>query len=362
MCKDFCGELSFGRADDVSAGKSLGTSGSRLFKRTVMATAVMAGIAGFVGVGQASALEPGYSDDFGGWDVDPEPEASEPSPTSTTERESNAGYFGDWENDYRSSAAQAALDRTTREQEASKSEITAQVDAVYDNTVPEPVEISWDDMEAMYEQEIGPRNETPATEPEESNPSTPQPSSEEDELSYVESEQDRVQNEERQIAATDATLDDWFEGLASNHPAREVTFTEQFPDRGSETESEHADEFADLDQSAEPEKSDTTNQSTVVDRDGNNVLSRNGTAVLSDGGLSTATFVSNDGGNDSDYAAPETTGPCVDHDGDGWGWDGKNSCRLTAVSHPGFPSCENGSASDHDGDGYGWENHKTCLV
>lgn len=63
-----------------------------------------------------------------------------------------------------------------------------------------------------------------------------------------------------------------------------------------------------------------------------------------------------------DAAEANDIGMCVDHDGDGWGWNGVDSCRIGNVevsrrgrSNP-FDSdrtvtvqCE-----DSDGDGWGW--------
>jgi hypothetical protein len=58
---------------------------------------------------------------------------------------------------------------------------------------------------------------------------------------------------------------------------------------------------------------------------------------------------------------------CVDNDGDGWGWDGSNSCQTSSqadtngppelLPEPGASTC-----LDFDGDGWGWNGTTTCLV
>ena len=53
---------------------------------------------------------------------------------------------------------------------------------------------------------------------------------------------------------------------------------------------------------------------------------------------------------------------CIDSDGDGWGWDGTASCRVTdsATSTTLIPS---GSVCvDSDGDGWGWDGTTSCRV
>ncbi len=49
-------------------------------------------------------------------------------------------------------------------------------------------------------------------------------------------------------------------------------------------------------------------------------------------------------------------GPCVDLDGDGWGWDGQNSCRIEGVV------AVAGECVDYDGDGWGWDGVQSCLI
>lgn len=49
---------------------------------------------------------------------------------------------------------------------------------------------------------------------------------------------------------------------------------------------------------------------------------------------------------------------CIDSDGDGWGWDGSQSCVVTqAVVTQTSVAC-----LDPDGDGYGWDGNATCLI
>ncbi len=61
---------------------------------------------------------------------------------------------------------------------------------------------------------------------------------------------------------------------------------------------------------------------------------------------------------------------CVDTDGDGWGWDGTQSCRIACVDTDGDGWGWDGTQScrvitaciDSDGDGYGWNGVETCFV
>ncbi len=61
---------------------------------------------------------------------------------------------------------------------------------------------------------------------------------------------------------------------------------------------------------------------------------------------------------------------CIDSDGDGWGWDGTQSCRLDCIDTDGDGWGWDGTQSclittaciDSDGDGYGWNGHETCTV
>lgn len=48
---------------------------------------------------------------------------------------------------------------------------------------------------------------------------------------------------------------------------------------------------------------------------------------------------------------------CIDSDGDGWGWDGTETCLVGGVVTTG-----NGSCVDNDGDGWGWDGSESCLV
>jgi len=50
---------------------------------------------------------------------------------------------------------------------------------------------------------------------------------------------------------------------------------------------------------------------------------------------------------------------CIDTDGDGWGWDGQQSCR--AMDDDGQPMpIQHGECIDADGDGWGWDGTQTC--
>lgn len=51
-----------------------------------------------------------------------------------------------------------------------------------------------------------------------------------------------------------------------------------------------------------------------------------------------------------------------DSDGDGFGFENGQSCRVRPMMAMGPMICANGSASDPDGDGWGWETGMSCLV
>ena len=53
-------------------------------------------------------------------------------------------------------------------------------------------------------------------------------------------------------------------------------------------------------------------------------------------------------------AANNSGNQCVDPDGDGWGWDGYQSCRVEA---PSTHVCV-----DTDGDGWGWDGTQSCRA
>ena len=58
---------------------------------------------------------------------------------------------------------------------------------------------------------------------------------------------------------------------------------------------------------------------------------------------------------------PAFAAECIDFDGDGWGWDGTNSCFLgvrTEVNQPQAPGA--GACLDSDGDGFGWNGVESC--
>ena len=51
---------------------------------------------------------------------------------------------------------------------------------------------------------------------------------------------------------------------------------------------------------------------------------------------------------------------CIDSDGDGWGWDGSQSCLVTTQSAA--PASVASACIDSDGDGYGWDGSASCIV
>jgi len=54
--------------------------------------------------------------------------------------------------------------------------------------------------------------------------------------------------------------------------------------------------------------------------------------------------------------------PNSDHDGDGWGWENGQTCKVEKLTAPnGYPYCTSSSA-DPDGDGWGWEKEASCVV
>ncbi len=53
-------------------------------------------------------------------------------------------------------------------------------------------------------------------------------------------------------------------------------------------------------------------------------------------------------------ATPNCSSAASDPDGDGWGWESNQSCKVA-------PTCAS-AASDPDGDGWGWENNQSCMV
>lgn len=71
-------------------------------------------------------------------------------------------------------------------------------------------------------------------------------------------------------------------------------------------------------------------------------------------------------------ASVPTTGSstCVDADGDGWGWNGSESCRVSAGPDSGAASsvgsgssgANSGACVDDDGDGWGWNGRSSCRV
>ena len=64
------------------------------------------------------------------------------------------------------------------------------------------------------------------------------------------------------------------------------------------------------------------------------------------------------GWSPSSFAQDSTAGACVDFDGDGYGWNGVETCLTGAIPVITQPS----ECVDSDGDGYGWNGLATCLV
>lgn len=54
------------------------------------------------------------------------------------------------------------------------------------------------------------------------------------------------------------------------------------------------------------------------------------------------------------FASHAAAGDCVDHDGDGWGWNGVASCEVTGTKSSGR------NCVDPDGDGWGWNGVQSC--
>lgn len=52
--------------------------------------------------------------------------------------------------------------------------------------------------------------------------------------------------------------------------------------------------------------------------------------------------------------SPVFAAPCIDSDGDGWGWDGSSSCRVGELQ---LHECV-----DTDGDGWGWNGRESCKI
>lgn len=60
-------------------------------------------------------------------------------------------------------------------------------------------------------------------------------------------------------------------------------------------------------------------------------------------------------------AGGSNTGPCVDPDGDGWGWDGSGSCRSSGATRDTGAS-NSAACIDQDGDGWGWNGSASCRT
>ncbi len=56
-------------------------------------------------------------------------------------------------------------------------------------------------------------------------------------------------------------------------------------------------------------------------------------------------------------SSAQSAGECVDTDGDGWGWDGQQSCVMQSIARAATTAC-----IDTDGDGWGWNGVESCRV
>ncbi len=469
MCTELCGNLELERADQHNSNRSSFRTSKRLINKALFASAVFAGFAAVVGVNPATAEEGDFGFDDSGLDgIDGDSDADGDSDSDgDSDGDSNDGDdgFGSYDFDgygidglddvgQPADTGSAGLDNDTTEKADDEDSKNSTWDGLFgvkvdslpffsgprigqpDDTTDKPedltveqtpaasddqpivdlsnlppgtVEISYEEMQALMERDLGPQRSTVQTDdvtpaPEvtldvqtvealsedqglmaamrdQARQESPMDTSDEGETDQtaqiradiqalglegivtigteptntegaqrVDLSDLNVTREEPEVETPVDTSD-----LPSNDPARTVTWTEQFFSEDPYAGTYDINEEAARAQPGDDEQQEQRN--TVVDRNGNNVVDRNGNPVFS--GADT----SDNGGNDS---APSerpavSAGPCVDSDGDGWGWDGQNSCR-TQSNRPDHPRCVNGQASDSDGDGWGWENHKSCLV
>ncbi len=66
-------------------------------------------------------------------------------------------------------------------------------------------------------------------------------------------------------------------------------------------------------------------------------------------------------------ALAQSTDACIDSDGDGWGWDGSQTCLVTTQSPAASSAASEAlsateSCDDPDGDGWGWDGSQTCIA
>jgi hypothetical protein len=107
----------------------------------------------------------------------------------------------------------------------------------------------------------------------------------------------------------------------------------------------------------------TENQSASDNAPNNSNPGSGNTGSSSNGGGKTDTANNTSAPNGESSAS----GPCIDSDGDGWGWNGA-SCRVagqSATSPSGgtgtpVPSVTDGTCIDGDGDGWGWNGTSSC--
>ncbi len=61
-------------------------------------------------------------------------------------------------------------------------------------------------------------------------------------------------------------------------------------------------------------------------------------------------------------ATPPIVNVCIDTDGDGWGWDGADSCQIPASESNPPITLPTSACIDTDGDGWGWDGSAPCEI
>lgn len=120
-----------------------------------------------------------------------------------------------------------------------------------------------------------------------------------------------------------------------------------------------------------------TYQVAAIDNDGERSVGNNTVSVTTSGSSSGGTISSgssggssgnssNDSGNNANTAdssqsatalSPLTS--CIDTDGDGWGWDGQESCLVSIQNTIDTSAIV---CIDSDGDGWGWTGTESCRI
>lgn len=402
MCKEQCGTLSFA-VDQNEPAPVKKTQLRRVAKRIMVASAVMAGVGTVAVAAPSAALEPGYSDDLGGIDVDDsDSDVDNDVDTGDSDADSNdsdvdnetaeeaSKAFDDDPDDNKADFSVGAflgsvfggeptIDPYTGlevdDDSASLAENNDALDEVYssqlDSIGSDPSQRSQGQIDADNEAAQQASIELGDIEYE---ASAQQSSTEMGQVEYeaairedaaaigltvtfgdstVPAGAQAVDLTDLDSQSDDGPIVDTSE-LPSNDPARTVTFVEQFPDR------------IDLGPDTMDTNEEAARAGVLEDSRGSAVVDSNGNPVaIRDVGSSTAT--SDDGGDDSPSTSSNADTPatvCTDHDGDGWGWDGNDTCPMPYLhqTRPEAPRCVEGGKTDHDGDGWGWENHQSCRV